>query len=133
MMLKFFFSIGRRHTSCALVTGVQTCALPIFADHKSCRNFAAWIADISPTRKPWIRARWPSVARPAMAMVTIHSSAVGDRHTIRAGTQLPAAPNRDTQATTAGPPSALVSPLDALQEPEEVGAAARMGTAPGWT
>src|SRR3546814_4016654 len=26
----FFFSIRRRHTSCALVTGVQTCALPIF-------------------------------------------------------------------------------------------------------
>src|SRR3546814_16772741 len=25
----FFFSIGRRHTRCALVTGVQTCALPI--------------------------------------------------------------------------------------------------------
>src|SRR3546814_7916654 len=26
---KFFFSSRRRHTSCALVTGVQTCALPI--------------------------------------------------------------------------------------------------------
>src|SRR3546814_10399188 len=25
----FFFSNRRRHTSCALVTGVQTCALPI--------------------------------------------------------------------------------------------------------
>src|SRR3546814_8667500 len=25
----FFFSSVRRHTSCALVTGVQTCALPI--------------------------------------------------------------------------------------------------------
>src|SRR3546814_948440 len=29
--LYFFFSSRRRHTSCALVTGVQTCALPIFA------------------------------------------------------------------------------------------------------
>src|SRR3546814_1077221 len=27
----FFFSSRRRHTSCALVTGVQTCALPIYA------------------------------------------------------------------------------------------------------
>src|SRR3546814_13252690 len=27
----FFFSSRRRHTSCALVTGVQTCALPIFS------------------------------------------------------------------------------------------------------
>src|SRR3546814_998829 len=26
-----FFSSRRRHTRCALVTGVQTCALPIFA------------------------------------------------------------------------------------------------------
>src|SRR3546814_1324370 len=28
-MLVFFFSSSRRHTRCALVTGVQTCALPI--------------------------------------------------------------------------------------------------------
>src|SRR3546814_2573640 len=27
--LEFFFSSRRRHTRCALVTGVQTCALPI--------------------------------------------------------------------------------------------------------
>src|SRR3546814_3627255 len=30
MILYFFFSSRRRHTRCALVTGVQTCALPIF-------------------------------------------------------------------------------------------------------
>src|SRR3546814_18798591 len=29
-MLCFVFSSSRRHTRCALVTGVQTCALPIF-------------------------------------------------------------------------------------------------------
>src|SRR3546814_3373019 len=29
MFVCFFFSSRRRHTSCALVTGVQTCALPI--------------------------------------------------------------------------------------------------------
>src|SRR3546814_19138169 len=28
-MFLFFFSSRRRHTRCALVTGVQTCALPI--------------------------------------------------------------------------------------------------------
>src|SRR3546814_18534004 len=36
-LLFFFFSSRRRHTRCALVTGVQTCALPIslavVADH----------------------------------------------------------------------------------------------------
>src|SRR3546814_5058535 len=28
--LQFFFTSRRRHTRCALVTGVQTCALPIY-------------------------------------------------------------------------------------------------------
>src|SRR3546814_7925476 len=31
MFSVFFFSSRRRHTRCALVTGVQTCALPIYA------------------------------------------------------------------------------------------------------
>src|SRR3546814_5023858 len=30
LCIVFFFSSRRRHTRCALVTGVQTCALPIF-------------------------------------------------------------------------------------------------------
>src|SRR3546814_2349388 len=34
----FFFSSRRRHTRCALVTGVQTCALPIWQ--------ALWIASL---------------------------------------------------------------------------------------
>src|SRR3546814_2018970 len=29
VLISFFFSSRRRHTRCALVTGVQTCALPI--------------------------------------------------------------------------------------------------------
>src|SRR3546814_8221107 len=31
--LVFVFSSGRRHPRCALVTGVQTCALPIFTSN----------------------------------------------------------------------------------------------------
>src|SRR3546814_3914004 len=31
VVVVFFFSSRRRHTRCALVTGVQTCALPIWA------------------------------------------------------------------------------------------------------
>src|SRR3546814_15181727 len=31
-----FFSSRRRHTRCALVTGVQTCALPIYWREKTC-------------------------------------------------------------------------------------------------
>src|SRR3546814_6925242 len=45
----FFFSSRRRHTRCALVTGVQTCALPI-----SCTVAA-------PSRLP---ARWRAVQTP---------------------------------------------------------------------
>src|SRR3546814_5064871 len=32
LVVFFFFSSRRRHTSCALVTGVQTCALPIYLE-----------------------------------------------------------------------------------------------------
>src|SRR3546814_13728396 len=35
MCFVFFFSSRRRHTRCALVTGVQTCALPISGTHCS--------------------------------------------------------------------------------------------------
>src|SRR3546814_1853047 len=59
-VFRFFFSSRRRHTRCALVTGVQTCALPI------CRAFCAsmppmiWLAspctseaqEISPSTFP---------------------------------------------------------------------------------
>src|SRR3546814_17920674 len=34
----FFFSSRRRHTSCALVTGVQTCALPILLFNMTVRE-----------------------------------------------------------------------------------------------
>src|SRR3546814_9949675 len=34
--LLFCFSIRRRHTRCALVTGVQTCALPILTHTRCC-------------------------------------------------------------------------------------------------
>src|SRR3546814_6983766 len=36
----FFFSSRRRHTRCALVTGVQTCALPIFENDAHQRSGA---------------------------------------------------------------------------------------------
>src|SRR3546814_3516198 len=43
----FFFSSRRRHTRCALVTGVQTCALPISAKVLCVtRDFAGSVAVI---------------------------------------------------------------------------------------
>src|SRR3546814_3522260 len=43
MCVVFFFSSRRRHTRCALVTGVQTCALPIYVvahPLRKCRNLS---------------------------------------------------------------------------------------------
>src|SRR3546814_5950252 len=50
----FFFSSRRRHTSCALVTGVQTCALPISAllDDGS-RRLLAVISSRLAAQKHW--------------------------------------------------------------------------------
>src|SRR3546814_1742545 len=43
-MLVFLFSSRRRHTRCALVTGVQTCALPILpGDMFLIANHVSWI------------------------------------------------------------------------------------------
>src|SRR3546814_10068965 len=36
--MRFFFSSRRRHTRCALVTGVQTCALPISSASGNARH-----------------------------------------------------------------------------------------------
>src|SRR3546814_15727504 len=48
-VVAFFFSSRRRHTRCALVTGVQTCALPIclFRAHLSARPFFSRV-DLGP-------------------------------------------------------------------------------------
>src|SRR3546814_20246777 len=40
LVLCFFFSSRRRHTRCALVTGVQTCALPISQLERTIRKSA---------------------------------------------------------------------------------------------
>src|SRR3546814_18300648 len=83
MWFIFFFSSSRRHTRCALVTGVLTCALPIFvgqigdADeamdltqetfvsgfsaldrYDGDRPFRTWIARIAPNKcRDWARRR----------------------------------------------------------------------------
>src|SRR3546814_2792984 len=43
----FFFSSRRRHTRCALVTGVQTCALPIWSEDP-CERFRDVILNTPP-------------------------------------------------------------------------------------
>src|SRR3546814_8933892 len=48
----FFFSSRRRHTRCALVTGVQTCALPIFDGYPLTEGLPKPQADRYNTGKP---------------------------------------------------------------------------------
>src|SRR3546814_2476828 len=44
----FFFSSRRRHTRCALVTGVQTCALPISLPYgRQCRELPSLFVDLA--------------------------------------------------------------------------------------
>src|SRR3546814_4319432 len=61
-MFVFFFSSRRRHTRCALVTGVQTCALPILLK----RHFGAAAAQIDCT---YSLADGPDALRQAIARV----------------------------------------------------------------
>src|SRR3546814_1606998 len=59
MLWCFFFSSRRRHTRCALVTGVQTCALPIcwiiYADKI---RFSPPPASGAAATFPYISKRW---------------------------------------------------------------------------
>src|SRR3546814_8071074 len=55
----FFFSSRRRHTRCALVTGVQTCALPIY--WLTCQRCSP--VDVATRRLP--------SSRPASAVSTV--------------------------------------------------------------
>src|SRR3546814_3548065 len=52
-----FFSSRRRHTRCALVTGVQTCALPIWAIGHLLEDFLPH--DYDPAYQKWDLAHLP--------------------------------------------------------------------------
>src|SRR3546814_2862299 len=56
----FFFSSRRRHTRCALVTGVQTCALPIFngKQYKAYRGMGSLGAMSSRGKKSYSKDRY---------------------------------------------------------------------------
>src|SRR3546814_6115272 len=58
----FFFSSRRRHTRCALVTGVQTCALPICTGKSTVLKVLGLafrilsqneVCDLLPEHEPW--------------------------------------------------------------------------------
>src|SRR3546814_1582505 len=70
----FFFSSRRRHTRCALVTGVQTCALPIYAvvvdpPRAGARAQVEMIARSAVPRAVMVSCNPNSFARDAKALV----------------------------------------------------------------
>src|SRR3546814_8115614 len=63
----FFFSSRRRHTRCALVTGVQTCALPIYLEalveetHTLSNFLSPRIDEADSLRKTIQKTAWPNI------------------------------------------------------------------------
>src|SRR3546814_4902130 len=55
-VLYFFYSIRRRHTICALVTGVQTCALPIL--FAALYYYCPFVTSRELSRRPGVIAFW---------------------------------------------------------------------------
>src|SRR3546814_6730091 len=91
VMSLFFFSSRRRHTRCALVTGVQTCALPIYAGHRGLprrEEDGAGLFDRSRRFKPVVsRENWleehspPDPLRYPARLSSRRSNARSEEHT----------------------------------------------------
>src|SRR3546814_7787581 len=73
-LLFFFFSSRRRHTSCALVTGVQTCALPLAL----LQHIPTALLLVA---APWLLRRWPlSTASVACIALFLALHTLGGRY-----------------------------------------------------
>src|SRR3546814_9426267 len=72
----FFVSRRKRHTSCALVTGVQTCALPISV----CHHPALAIEDPPGEQAGLLRPDAPGCSRGAGLELVLHGLPQRSRH-----------------------------------------------------
>src|SRR3546814_16035887 len=63
----FVFSSRNRHTSCALVTGVQTCALPISTPPRSLHMSVYWPCPGASRVMSFVRAEFRNSGAPAPA------------------------------------------------------------------
>src|SRR3546814_5014674 len=79
----FFFSSRRRHTRCALVTGVQTCALPICPDGEPGATLMALGGTVAATAVALLAPMAQAVAIPAAILcltLTLAHLSVMRRH-----------------------------------------------------
>src|SRR3546814_16375319 len=73
LFICFFFSSRRRHTRCALVTGVQTCALPIYIQKVVADYYGLQIKDLLSKRRTRSLARPRQMAMALTKELTEHS------------------------------------------------------------
>src|SRR3546814_6458916 len=70
MSLSFFFSSRRRHTRCALVTGVQTCALPI-SERIEEADFIVFTCSLNAHNRHMLDAEVLARAKPGVLVVNV--------------------------------------------------------------
>src|SRR3546814_7415374 len=88
----FFFSSRRRHTSCALVTGVQTCALPIFVSDSSVPKRASKVPSRVGDRRMSYSVRTTAGRESiAMSLLTVPpaTTKLKDRKSVVSGKRVP--------------------------------------------
>src|SRR3546814_5094170 len=69
--ISFFFSSRRRHTRCALVTGVQTCALPISGQRCQGWSECSGVAQRHSSQRKAVEESWPYVVEVTRALAQI--------------------------------------------------------------
>src|SRR3546814_3266711 len=74
----FFFSSRRRHTRCALVTGVQTCALPISHELRQALGTGT---RFNPRTRTGCD-HWSTYPPPVRDFVSIHAPVQGATHAV---------------------------------------------------
>src|SRR3546814_1367571 len=75
--LQFFFSSRRRHTRCALVTGVQTCALPIYRISVAIRDYNEAVRQYNTTIRTFPDTIGANIIHGAEPMVRSEERRVG--------------------------------------------------------
>src|SRR3546814_20852723 len=107
-LLSFFFSSRRRHTRCALVTGVQTCALPIFAAQTGRRD---GLADPSAGRSPRDRHRVDGNIRNSPAFLQVNEIRIANKTASVTGRNgRGGSPRRPSRPVPAAPPILTAAP-----------------------
>src|SRR3546814_16127532 len=83
VLMFFFFSSRRRHTRCALVTGVQTCALPISAPDRDVAAALAAVVRLAAHPLPVVVVAGPVAVAGTIVATARHefgAPAVGNPH-----------------------------------------------------